>query len=164
MATQHILSRSSCRRSWTCILSSYRGVCELLDSWCFYPDVCLWVHNRQIYKYFTDKQTCSALLLLAGSLPVFMLDGMRVHSASFVYRWTRIYICHGLFCLFLRFYFHERNQCKMSRQNWPKGKNSMASYRTLFVSYSAINKLNPYIDEIIIFDDCQAVKMCGGKR
>lgn len=45
-----------------------------------------------IYARFISRPSLPLLLLLAGSLPVFMLDGLRVHSASFFYRWTRIYL------------------------------------------------------------------------
>jgi oligosaccharide repeat unit polymerase len=46
----------------------------------------------KIYARFISRPSLSSLLLLAGSIPVFMLDGLRVDSASFVWRWTRIYL------------------------------------------------------------------------
>lgn len=45
-----------------------------------------------IYNRFSSKPTISNLLLFAGSLPVFMLDGMRTTVASFGYRWFRVYL------------------------------------------------------------------------
>jgi oligosaccharide repeat unit polymerase len=46
----------------------------------------------KIYARFISRPSLSSLLFLAGSIPVFMLDGLRVDSASFVWRWTRIYL------------------------------------------------------------------------
>lgn len=46
----------------------------------------------RIYSRFSSKPTISSLLLFAGSLHVFMLDGMRVSTASFGYRWFRVYL------------------------------------------------------------------------
>lgn len=45
-----------------------------------------------IYVRISSKPTVSNLLLLAGSLPIFMLDAMRATSGVFVYRWTRGYL------------------------------------------------------------------------
>jgi len=45
-----------------------------------------------VYKRFLSKKNVGSLLFLAGILPLFMLDGMRIHSASFVYKWTRSYL------------------------------------------------------------------------
>ena len=58
------------------------------------------VISRIHYRLISER-TFSYLLLYAGSLPLFMLDGMRIHSSSFVYKWTRIYLAAWfLFCLF----------------------------------------------------------------
>lgn len=46
----------------------------------------------RIYAGLFRRPSLSGLLLFAGSLPVFMLDGMRVHSTSFVYAWMRTYL------------------------------------------------------------------------
>jgi hypothetical protein len=46
----------------------------------------------KIYARLSSKPSLSTLLLFAGSLPVFMLDGIRVSSASFAYAWMRIYL------------------------------------------------------------------------
>ena len=46
----------------------------------------------KIYARLSSKPSLSTLLLFAGSLPVFMLDGIRVSSASFAYDWMRIYL------------------------------------------------------------------------
>ncbi len=45
-----------------------------------------------VYKRFLSKKGVGSLLFFAGTLPIFMLDGMRIHSASFVYKWTRSYL------------------------------------------------------------------------
>lgn len=46
----------------------------------------------RVYNHASSRQTLPAMLLLAGSLPVFVLDGLCVSSASFVYKWTRGYL------------------------------------------------------------------------
>lgn len=46
----------------------------------------------RIYIYLMRKQSLPSLLLYAGSLPVFMLNAMRIHSISFCYTWVRIYL------------------------------------------------------------------------
>lgn len=45
-----------------------------------------------IYKKMLKHGNLAALLLFAGSLPIFMLDGIRIHSLSFVYKLTRVYL------------------------------------------------------------------------
>ncbi|WP_376790594.1 O-antigen polymerase [Thermoflexus sp.] len=42
-----------------------------------------------IYNRLIRRPSVSRLLLYAGSLPIFMLHGMRVESASFIYLWVR---------------------------------------------------------------------------
>ena len=46
----------------------------------------------RIYNRFLTKPSWSTLFLLAGSFPMFMLEGMRIHTASFVWKWVRIYL------------------------------------------------------------------------
>ena len=45
-----------------------------------------------IYARLISRPSLPILLLLAGSFPVFMLDGLTNSSSSFVYKWTRIYL------------------------------------------------------------------------
>ncbi len=56
----------------------------------------------KIYNRLLTKPTWPALLLFAGSLPVFMLDGMRVSSASFVWRWVRVYLMPWIIFIVLK--------------------------------------------------------------
>lgn len=46
----------------------------------------------KIFNRFQRRQTLPNLLLLAGSLPVFALEGIRATSSTFVYAWVRVYL------------------------------------------------------------------------
>lgn len=63
-----------------------------------------------IYARFISRPSLPLLLLLAGSLPVFMLDGLRVHSASFVYRWARIYLMPWIIYWGLKIFIPHHNK------------------------------------------------------
>lgn len=65
----------------------------------------LFVHGYiigEIYRRLLAKPSLSALLLFAGSLPVFMLYGFRVPSASFVWSWIRIYLMPWIIFIVLK--------------------------------------------------------------
>jgi len=53
------------------------------------------------YNHLLTKPTWSALLLFAGSLPVFLIDGMRINSASLMWRWTRVYLMPWIILIIL---------------------------------------------------------------
>lgn len=44
------------------------------------------------YRWHRARATVLSLLLLAGLLPMFALDGLRIHTAAFVYKTTRVYL------------------------------------------------------------------------
>lgn len=60
------------------------------------------------YKRFLSKTNVGSLLFFAATLPLFMLDGMRIHSASLVYKWTRSYLMPWL--LFMLVYSVNREE------------------------------------------------------
>lgn len=46
----------------------------------------------KIYKLAETKNSFLWILFYAGSIPVFMLTGMRINSSTFVYQWIRTYL------------------------------------------------------------------------
>lgn len=44
------------------------------------------------YNHLRKRRSFGALLLWAGTLPILALDGMRIHTASWVYKWFRGYL------------------------------------------------------------------------
>lgn len=76
----------------------------------FYGAIISRIHTRMLYK-----RSISLLLLFAGSLPMFMLDGMRIHAASLVYKWTRVYLVSWF--IFLIICTLSKN---VSRMSWRK--------------------------------------------
>lgn len=45
-----------------------------------------------IYSNYKSKESVGSLLLYAGALPIFALDGLRIHSSSMLYKLFRIYL------------------------------------------------------------------------
>jgi oligosaccharide repeat unit polymerase len=50
-----------------------------------------WTFGR-IYREFLRKRTLTVLILLAGVAPMFILDGLRIHSGAFLYKGLRVYM------------------------------------------------------------------------
>lgn len=46
----------------------------------------------QAYNYLRYQRSFGALLFWAGTFPMFLLDGMRIHAVSMVYKWFRGYL------------------------------------------------------------------------
>lgn len=49
-----------------------------------------WAFGR-IYRQFLRRRSLPWLLLLAGAMPMFALDGLRIHSGAFFYKGLRVY-------------------------------------------------------------------------
>jgi oligosaccharide repeat unit polymerase len=71
----------------------------------------------KIYFCLLSKPTISYLLLFAGSLPVFMLDGMRVHSASFSYAWMRTYLMPWIIFWLIKIFVSNTAQKAASKED-----------------------------------------------
>lgn len=50
-----------------------------------------WVFGK-IYGEYLRKRTLALLILLAGVAPMFLLDGLRIHSGAFLYKGLRVYV------------------------------------------------------------------------
>nr|BCX01990.1 MAG: hypothetical protein KatS3mg041_2036 [Bacteroidota bacterium] len=75
----------------------------------------------RMYNRLRKKPTWSSLLLFAGSLPVFMLDGMRLTSASFAWKWIRIYLMPWIIFVVLKKLISERSRTlPKSESTWKK--------------------------------------------
>ncbi|KST66010.1 O-antigen polymerase [Mastigocoleus testarum] len=59
-----------------------------------------WILGK-IYKNMMNSNTMGSLLFFAGSLPVFMLDGLRIHTVSFLYKLSRVYLTPLIIFYFL---------------------------------------------------------------
>lgn len=44
------------------------------------------------YRWHRSRASVVTLLLLAGMLPMFALDGLRIHAGAFIYKTTRVYL------------------------------------------------------------------------
>lgn len=64
----------------------------------------------KIYNLLLTKLNWSILLLFAGSLPMFMLDGVRIFTASFVWRWVRIYLMPWIFFTVLKIFLSKQSK------------------------------------------------------
>jgi len=58
-----------------------------------------------IYRRLSTNSSTSMILLFAGSLPAFMLDGMRINTTSFMYKWTRSYLMPWIIFVVLELFF-----------------------------------------------------------
>jgi oligosaccharide repeat unit polymerase len=58
---------------------------------------------KRIYLLAKSSPNSSYILLYAGALPLFMLDGLRIHSASMVYKLFRVYLVPWILYIIISF-------------------------------------------------------------
>ena len=60
------------------------GVCVIMGLYGYTSGV--------IVRRYRERPSCASVMLLCLSLPLFYLDGLRIHSASFIFKWIRTYL------------------------------------------------------------------------
>lgn len=63
-----------------------------------------------IFQNYKEKRSVSSLLLYAGALPIFVLDGLRIHLGSAFYKLFRIYLMP--FFIYLLIHLLSKNRSK----------------------------------------------------
>ncbi|MBP1919012.1 O-antigen polymerase [Youngiibacter multivorans] len=56
-----------------------------------------------LYNYYHKTKNVASLILYAGAFPMFMLEGLRIHSTSFLYKLFRIYLVPFIVVTIIRF-------------------------------------------------------------
>ncbi len=54
------------------------------------------------YRRFQEHPSLLLLVLLAGAIPMFALDGLRIHTGAFVYKLMRVYLFPGFLIWLIR--------------------------------------------------------------